>query len=321
MRISKARLLAGFLFLSMALGGCAVILPQTEALKTQRPADLPASAELTQVPFFAQEQYQCGPAALAMALNAAGVKVTPEALVDQVYIPARKGSLQIEMLVSARRHGLVSYELAPQLTDAMREIADGTPVIVLENYGFRIFPIWHYAVLIGYDLDQGQVLRHSGIHERQTMPFGVFEYLWKDEGHWAMVAVPPDRVPVTASEARYAEAVVALEKSGQVENAHTAYNALLKRWPSNLAGQMGRGNTAYALKDIADAESAFRQATRDHPDAAAAFNNLAQVLAERGKLEDALAAAEHAVSLGGPLLTATQATRDEIRQKAGIETQ
>jgi tetratricopeptide (TPR) repeat protein len=321
MRISKARLLAGFLFLSMALGGCAIILPQTEALRAQRPAELPASAELTQVPFFAQEEYQCGPAALAMALNAAGVNVTPEALIDQVYIPARKGSLQIEMLVSARRHGLVSYELAPQLTDTLREIAAGTPVIVLENYGFRIFPIWHYAVLIGYDLDQSQVIRHSGTHERQTMPIGVFEYLWKDEGRWAMVAVPPDRVPVTASEARYAEAVVALEKIGQVKNAHTAYNALLKRWPANLAGQMGRGNTAYALKDIAGAESAFRQATRDHPDAAAAFNNLAQVLAERGQLQDALAAAEHAVSLGGPLLAATQTTRDEIRQKAGVKTQ
>lgn len=321
MRISKARLLAGFLFLSVALGGCAIILPQTEALRAQRPAELPASAELTQVPFFAQEEYQCGPAALAMALNAAGVNVTPEALVDQVYIPARKGSLQIEMLVSARRHGLVSYELAPQLTDTLREIAAGTPVIVLENYGFRIFPIWHYAVLIGYDLDQSQVIRHSGTHERQTMPIGVFEYLWKDEGRWAMVAVPPDRVPVTASEARYAEAVVALEKIGQVKNAHTAYNALLKRWPANLAGQMGRGNTAYALKDIAGAESAFRQATRDHPDAAAAFNNLAQVLAERGQLQDALAAAEHAVSLGGPLLEATQTTRDEIRQKAGVKTQ
>lgn len=321
MRNSKARLLAGFLFLSMALGGCAIMLPQTEALRAQRPAELPASAELTQVPFFAQEEYQCGPAALAMALNAAGVNVTPEALVDQVYIPARKGSLQIEMLVSARRHGLVSYELAPQLTDTLREIAAGTPVIVLENYGFRIFPIWHYAVLIGYDLDQSQVIRHSGTHERQTMPIGVFEYLWKDEGRWAMVAVPPDRVPVTASEARYAEAVVALEKIGQVKNAHIAYNALLKRWPANLAGQMGRGNTAYALKDIADAESAFRQATRDHPDAAAAFNNLAQVLAERGQLQDALAAAEHAVSLGGPLLEATQTTRDEIRQKAGVKTQ
>jgi tetratricopeptide (TPR) repeat protein len=136
-----------------------------------------------------------------------------------------------------------------------------------------------------------------------------------------MVAVPPDRVPATASEARYAEAVVALERIGQVKNAQTAYNSLLKRWPANLAGQMGRGNTAYALKDIAGAESAFRQATRDHPDAAAAFNNLAQVLAERGQLDDALAAAEQAVSLGGPLLTATQATRDEIRQKAAVKAQ
>jgi len=58
------------------------------------------------------------------------------------------------------------------------------------------------------------------------------------------------------------------------------------------------------------------RATQEHPEAAAAFNNLAQVLSERGKLEAALAAAERAVSLGGPLLATTQATLDEIRQKA-----
>ena len=61
----KARFLAGFLFLAMALSGCAVILPQSYALKDQRPSDLPVRAELTEVPFFAQEDYQCGPAALA----------------------------------------------------------------------------------------------------------------------------------------------------------------------------------------------------------------------------------------------------------------
>ena len=96
--------------------------------------------------------------------------------------------------------------------------------------------------------------------------------------------------------------MIALEKSGQLKNALIAYNALLKRWPDSLAGQMGRGNTAYALHDLDTAEAAFRQATLDHPDAVAAFNNLAEVLAERGKYDDALAAAEHAVSLGGPLL-------------------
>ncbi len=312
----KARLTAGFLFLSALLSGCALILPQTSALRDQPPSELPARAELTAVPFYPQEEYQCGPAALAMVLNAAGVSVTPEALIDQVYIPARKGSLQIEMLVAARRHGLIALELAPQLTDVLREIAAGTPVIVLENYGFKVFPKWHYAVLVGYDLAESEVIRRSGTRQRQTMPFAVFEYNWKTEGHWAMVAVPPDRVPATATEARFANAVVALERSGQVKNAHTAYNAMLGRWPGSLAAQMGRGNTAYALRDLATAESAFRRAAAEHPDSPAALNNLAQVLAEKGLLQEALSAAERAVSLGGPLLSATQATLDEIRRKS-----
>jgi len=321
MCFGKARFPAGFLFLAMALSGCAVILPQTYALKEQRPSDLPVRAELTDVPFFAQEDYQCGPAALAMALNAAGVNVTPDALVDQVYIPARQGSLQVEMLAATRRRGLIAYELEPQLTDVLREVAAGTPVIVLENYGFRISPLWHYAVVVGYDLEQGQTIRRSGTKPRQTMPFTVFEYVWKDEGRWAMVAVPPDRLPVTATEPRYTSAAVALEKGGQLRNAHTAYNTLLRRWPGSLAGQMGRGNTAYALKDFATAESAFRQAAQDHPDTSAAFNNLAQVLADSGRLDEAIAAAEHAVSLGGPLLPATQTTLEEIRMKAKVSTQ
>ena len=79
---------------------------------------------------------------------------------------------------------------------------------------------------------------------------------------------------------------------------------------------MGRGNTAYALHDLVTAESAFRRAAAEHPDSAAAHNNLAQVLADRGLLQEALTAAERAVSLGGPLLSATQATLDEIRRKS-----
>ena len=80
---------------------------------------------------------------------------------------------------------------------------------------------------------------------------------------------------------------------------------------------MGRGNAAYALHDLATAEASFRQATVDHPDVAAAFNNLAQVLAERANLDEALPAAERAVSLRGPLLVTTQATLAEIRGKTG----
>jgi hypothetical protein len=313
---AKARSVAGFLLLGALLNGCAVILPQTEAIRGKRPPDLPPRAELTEVPFFPQEEFQCGPASIAMAINAAGASVTPEAMVEQVYLPARQGSLQLEMLVAPRRHGLVAYELEPQLDDLLREVAAGTPVVVLENYRLKWWPLWHYAVIVGYDFDTGEVIRRSGTKQRQTMPFPVFEYVWKDEGYWAMVVVPPDRVPVTATEARYGQAVAALEKSGHVRNAHTAYNAMLGRWPSSLVGLMGSGNTAYALKDLPAAESWFRDATLAHPEAPAAFNNYAHVLAERGKLREALVAAERAVSLGGPLLPDARKTLEEIRRQA-----
>ena len=313
--LAKARAIAGFVFALCLLAGC-ISLPQTEALRLEGGAGLPPRAELDSVPFFAQEEYQCGPAALAMALNAAGVAVTPDVLTEQVYIPARKGSLQVEMLASARRHGLLAYELAPELKDVLAEVAAGNAVIVLQNQGLFAFqPFWHYAVVIGYDLDNNQVLLHSGSRARRAMSFGLFEFLWIDAQRWAMVALPPGRLPATAHEARFETAAAALEKTGRIAEAHRAYAALLERWPANLVGLMGLGNTAYALGRPAEAEAAFRTATAAHPLAAAAFNNLAQTLADQGKPDAALEAARKAVSLGGPSLPAAQATLEEILKK------
>ena len=68
------------------------------------------------------------------------MKTSPEALVEQVYLPQREGSLQAEMLAAPRRHGLVSYPLAPRLADLLKEVAAGTPVIVLQNLTFSFAP-------------------------------------------------------------------------------------------------------------------------------------------------------------------------------------
>ena len=311
----KARVIAGFVFGLCLLAGC-VGLPQTDALRSEGGAGLPPRAELDSVPFFAQEEYQCGPAALAMALNAAGVAVTPAALTDEVYLPARKGSLQVEMLAGARRHGLLAYELAPALKDVLAEVAAGNAVIVLQNQSLWAFqPYWHYAVVIGYDLETRQILLHSGTRARRSMALGLFEFLWLDGRRWAMVALPPSRLPASARAASFATAAAALENAGRIAEAHRAYAAMLDRWPGNLIGLMGLGNTAYALGRLTEAETAFRKAIAAHPLAAAAFNNLAQTLADQGKLDAALQAAREAVRLGGTSLQAAQATLDEIIRK------
>ncbi len=313
--LDKARVIAGFVIVVSLLTGC-VSLPQSEALRREGGAGLPPRAELDTVPFFAQEEYQCGPAALAMALNAAGIAAAPDALTGEVYIPARQGSLQVEMLAGARRHGLLAYALAPELKDVLTEVAAGNAVIVLQNLGLWAFhPYWHYAVVIGYDLEKNEILLHSGARARRAMSFGLFEFLWTDGGRWGMVALTPGRLPASAREASYATAAAALEQTGRIAEAYRAYAALLERWPANLIGLMGLGNTAYALGRTAEAETAFREATTAHPLAAAAFNNLAQTLADRGKLDAALDAARKAVSLGGASLPAAQATLEQILNK------
>ena len=72
------------------------------------------------------------------------------------------------------------------------------------------------------------------------------------------------------------------------------------------------GNAAYAEGDLDAAENAFRTATERHPDAGAAWNNLAHVLGEQGQRAEAITAARGAVRLGGPNAATYLATLREV---------
>jgi len=298
-----------FILAAALLAGCAA--PQVSSLIEQRPAGLPEAAEIAATPFFPQEDYQCGPASLAAVLVHAGRDATPESLLAQVYLPARKGSLQAEMLAATRRHRLVAYPLAPRMEDLLRELAAGTPVVVLQNLALDWWPQWHYAVAIGYDLGRREVVLRSGVTRRLTMPLDTFEHTWARSGHWAMAALPPDRLPATASESSYLTAVAALERLAPAA-ARRGYETALARWPGSVAARLGLGNASYALGDLPAAAAAYLRATLDHPEAADAWNNLAQALHESGSRAQALAAARRAVALGGPRLPAYRETLDGI---------
>jgi len=64
-----------------------------------------ASSQHLEVPFHAQASRQCGPASLAMVLNFTGIEGSPEKLAEQVYTTGRGGSLQTDLVASARRIG------------------------------------------------------------------------------------------------------------------------------------------------------------------------------------------------------------------------
>lgn len=297
------------ILLVMLLSACAT---QTRALLQDNATNLPRRVELSSVPFFPQERYQCGPATLAMALGAAGISVVPDALVSQVYVPQRAGSLQPEMLAAGRRNGAVSMLIPPRLDALLTEVAAGNPVAVLQNLSIPLSPLWHYALVIGYDLDAGDIILRSGTTKRLVMPLSTFEHTWARSNYWGMVNLPAGRLPATVDEAKVVDALVAFEKSADAKAAQAAYEAAVLRWPGNLSLLLGRGNTAYAAGDRVTAVAAFRQAAEKHPDSAPAFNNLATVLAELGEIEQAYTAAKTAVSLGGAWHDASYATLQSI---------
>jgi Tfp pilus assembly protein PilF len=129
------------------------------------------------------------------------------------------------------------------------------------------------------------------------------------------VTLPPGKIPVTAEEKSYISAISALEKISDTASAQIAYRTALSRWPKNQTAQIGMGNIAYRLHDLAQAEQVFRSATTDHPDSVAAFNNLAQILSDQLRYEEALEAAHQAVSLRGALAPIAQETLVEIERR------
>lgn len=300
--------------LALALGllsGCAAT--QTTALLSAPHADLPRQVELKATPFIAQERYQCGPAALAMSLRAAGFAIDADTLVPQVYLPQREGSLQVEMLAAGRRNGALSMTIPPRIDALVAELAGGNPVLVLQNLSLPFVPKWHYAVAIGYDLDRRDIILRSGTTERLVMPMSTFEHTWARSGYWGMVTLTPGRLPATTEEAAVVDALVAFEKSSPPTAARQTYALAVRRWPDNLTLALGLGNTAYAEGDRAAAADAFQRASELHPDSGAAFNNLAVALMELGRLQEARTAAEKALTLGAPWRAAALDTLASIQ--------
>jgi hypothetical protein len=283
------------ILLSGLLSGCASlgITPPLPAL----PEDIPRSVELTETPFFPQEQYHCGPAALATLLQHRQIPATPESLSRLTYLPTRQGSLQIELTATARQQGVLVYPLTGDIDHLLREVAAGNPVLILQNQAFNWYPRWHYAVVIGYDLNQSLLILRSGRERRWISDIATFMKTWKRAENWAIVTLPPGQLPATATPLTYLRAASDLQQTEQKSAAHLAYQAAVEAWPESATAWLALGNSAYDTGDWQEAVKAYKQATALEPLNTTAWNNLAYALLEDGQTSAALEALQQALSL------------------------
>ena len=272
------------------------------------------SAPVIAVPFHAQEAYECGPAALAMTLGWSGLEIAPADIVGEVFTPGRKGSIQTDLVAAARRRDRVAYVVHGR-DELLAELAAGNPVIVLQNLGLSWLPRWHYAVVVGHDTTRGAFVLHSGRDANRAVGEATFAHTWRRADEWGLLTLPPERIAATADEQRWLAAGVGLEQAGRVQAAGAAYGAAIKRWPESLAARIGLANVEYAGGDFAAAERSLRSAIAGHPTAAVAWNNLAQLLGERGRKTEAIEAARRADALGGPDIDVYKDTLEAIERR------
>jgi tetratricopeptide (TPR) repeat protein len=231
--------------------------------------------ELTETPFYPQEAHHCGPASLLTMLEASGVDAEYGAVVDRVYVPGLEGSLQVEMLAAAREFGRIPYVLPPAASSLLEELSAGRPVLVLLNLGLPRSPVWHYAVLVGFDPVRNQVLLHSGrtAWSRQRAPAWLRRWSWA--GRWAVVLLSPGEWPTSPDRERMFRALADFEDRADPLAAGQSWAVAAEAWPEEVLPWLGIGNAAHRRGDWEAAVDAYERALDLEPEHLPARLNLA----------------------------------------------
>ena len=309
-RIGGRPLLAAAALAAALLGGCASF---TAIAPDDAFSDPPRGVELINVPYFPQEALQCGPAALAETLVWSGYETTPGDLKPELFIPEREGTLQTEMKAQARARDRVPYRIRGSHDAILAELHGGNPVLVFQNLGIGWAPVWHYAVVVGYDPKDHDYILRSGEHERQLTSLDRFRRTWDRGDNWGIVVVRPDEPPATAEPANWLRAALDLQESDRIDAATTAYETGRGRWPGHGGFHVALMNLHYGQGDVDAAEAAARRGLDEaetHGDVLR--NNLAMLLLERDACDEALTLADTAVDDDSPFAENLRETRETV---------
>lgn len=229
-------------------------------------------------------------------------------------IPAKGGTLQIELLATARADGLLAYVLEPTFDALLTELTEQHPVIVLVNRGYAWYPLWHYAPVTGYDASEQSILTHFADQPDEAVPIGTFAAIWERSGYWGAVLLPPGHLPASASPKKYLESAYGLEKTGMRDEAVTAYRSALERWPEEVELRFALANALYRAHDLHEAEENYQKLLSLDPSNPLARNNLADLFCRTGREEEALQLLEGVETDDAEIRSVIKATKEEINK-------
>ncbi len=148
-------------------------------------APTPARHLIEGVPYLRQERFFCGPACLGMVLGYYGVIIPQERLAEEFYRKKLSGSINLDLLVSARRHGFAAA-MHRGSAELLRDYLDrNIPVIALVRVSTDP-DRFHYLVIIGYNDETRTFTVHSGGSRAGELDYGEFDRDWKAAERWML---------------------------------------------------------------------------------------------------------------------------------------
>jgi len=164
---------------------------------------------------------------------------------------------------------------------------------VIDTLG-RQYDFFHYIVVDGIDADRGLIRTQFGDQSPRWTSFQRLEKAWAGGGHAAITIHPRD--PVAGS----IRAAVALEEKGDYAAAATEYRKLLAAHPDSLLAWTNLGNAEMQQSHRKESEDAFRHALTLDANSRDALNNLAWLLLQEKRFDEAESFARRAVAQKGP---------------------
>jgi tetratricopeptide (TPR) repeat protein len=286
--MSKRRTVAIYLLLSafcLLPSACITITPRSKQ----------AGSSATVIPDMPTQKWgieSCGAGSLSTVLQHYGDTRSMQQW-DETLPKTHGGVLTIDLLIAARQRGFNAQLATGNRELVEHELSAGRPVIlmlqVVNSIGKK-YDFYHYIVADGIDAEKGLIRTQFGDGTPRWVSFDRLENAWAGGAHTAILIRPGD--PLEGA----LRAAVLLEEDGKYSDAAAKYRDIVAQHPDSLVAWTNLGNSLSQLGQPAEAEAAFRSALQIDPQSSDALNNLAWLLYQQKRFDEAELLARRAVA-------------------------